>query len=226
MWDVSTSFSESSKTLKMVAVPSSETSVTTGWITGTWQFSKWNKRNSSVFRDSPCIYKHTRRNTSEDLGHQSSGFSVSEQIPALCGTHNSGSHSSSRPCVCVCVCVCVFFFYGEKLLFPRQPPSWSNIPCRLTATTYWLYSQLSFIAGGGCLSTTWGHPYYSERGPLNMDAIKTVYITNLWTAVAQWLRCCATNRKVAALIPADVIGIFHWLKFFPITLWPWGRLSL
>ena len=30
-----------------------------------------------------------------------------------------------------------------------------------------------------------------------------------WTAVAQWLRCCATNRKVAGSIPAGVIGIFH-----------------
>jgi len=29
------------------------------------------------------------------------------------------------------------------------------------------------------------------------------------TAVAQWLRCCATNRKVAGWIPAGVIGIFH-----------------
>jgi len=29
------------------------------------------------------------------------------------------------------------------------------------------------------------------------------------TAVAQWLRCCATNRKVAGSIPAGVIGIFH-----------------
>ena len=28
------------------------------------------------------------------------------------------------------------------------------------------------------------------------------------TAVAQWLRCCATNRKVAGSIPAGVIGIF------------------
>jgi len=28
---------------------------------------------------------------------------------------------------------------------------------------------------------------------------------SLGTAVAQWLRCCATNRKVAG-----VIGIFHW----------------
>jgi len=28
------------------------------------------------------------------------------------------------------------------------------------------------------------------------------------TAVAQWLRCCATNRKVAGSIPASVIGFF------------------
>jgi len=29
------------------------------------------------------------------------------------------------------------------------------------------------------------------------------------TVVAQWLRCCATNRKVAGSIPVGVIGIFH-----------------
>ena len=28
-------------------------------------------------------------------------------------------------------------------------------------------------------------------------------------AVAQWLRCCATNRKVAGSIPDGIIGIFH-----------------
>ena len=28
--------------------------------------------------------------------------------------------------------------------------------------------------------------------------------------MAQWLRCCATNRKVAGLIPDGVIGIFNW----------------
>ena len=27
--------------------------------------------------------------------------------------------------------------------------------------------------------------------------------------MAQWLRCSATNRKVAGSIPASVIGIFH-----------------
>ena len=28
--------------------------------------------------------------------------------------------------------------------------------------------------------------------------------------MAQWLRCCVTNRKVAGSIPDCVIGIFHW----------------
>ena len=31
----------------------------------------------------------------------------------------------------------------------------------------------------------------------------------LSTAVAQWLRCCPTNWKVAGSIPDGVIGIFH-----------------
>jgi len=34
-----------------------------------------------------------------------------------------------------------------------------------------------------------------------------VYCTTA-TAVAQWLRCWATNRKVAGSIPDGVIGIF------------------
>ena len=34
------------------------------------------------------------------------------------------------------------------------------------------------------------------------------------TAVAQWLRCCATNQKVAGLIPASVSGFFIDIKSF------------
>ena len=34
------------------------------------------------------------------------------------------------------------------------------------------------------------------------------------TAVAQWLRCCATNRKVAGSIPASVSGFFINIKSF------------
>jgi len=38
---------------------------------------------------------------------------------------------------------------------------------------------------------------------------KRHYSIELGTAVAQWLRCCATNRRVAGSIPAGVNGIFH-----------------
>jgi len=34
------------------------------------------------------------------------------------------------------------------------------------------------------------------------------------TAVAQWLRCCATNRNVAGSIPAGVSGFFIDIKSF------------
>ena len=44
------------------------------------------------------------------------------------------------------------------------------------------------------------------RAPFNVLA---EWIITAGTAVAQWLRCCATNRKVAGSIPDGVIGIFH-----------------
>jgi len=34
------------------------------------------------------------------------------------------------------------------------------------------------------------------------------------TAVAQWLRCCSTNRKVAGSIPTSVSGFFIDRKSF------------
>jgi len=34
------------------------------------------------------------------------------------------------------------------------------------------------------------------------------------TAVAQWLRCCATNRNIAGSIPAGVSGYFFDTKSF------------
>ena len=34
------------------------------------------------------------------------------------------------------------------------------------------------------------------------------------TAVAQWLRCCVTNRKVAGSIPAGISGLFIDIKSF------------
>jgi len=42
-----------------------------------------------------------------------------------------------------------------------------------------------------------------------------VFEIGVWgTAVAQWLSCCATNRKVAGSIPASVSGSFIDIKSF------------
>ena len=40
------------------------------------------------------------------------------------------------------------------------------------------------------------------------------------TAVAQWLRCCATNRKVAGTILARVSGFFIDIKSFRLHYGP------
>jgi len=37
---------------------------------------------------------------------------------------------------------------------------------------------------------------------------------NMGTAVTQWLRCCATNRKVAGSTPAGVTGFFIDIKSY------------
>jgi len=53
-----------------------------------------------------------------------------------------------------------------------------------------------------------------------------ILITTWGTAVARWLRYCATNHKVAGSIPAGVSGFFIDIKILQIALWPWGQLSL
>jgi len=49
----------------------------------------------------------------------------------------------------------------------------------------------------------------------NHDSSCFSYLLYIYrTAVAQWLRCCATNRKVAGSIPAGVSGFFSDIKSF------------
>ena len=38
--------------------------------------------------------------------------------------------------------------------------------------------------------------------------------------MAQWLKCCATNQKVAGSIPAGVIGVFMDIKSFRLHYGP------
>jgi len=48
--------------------------------------------------------------------------------------------------------------------------------------------------------------------PLSNIRSFSLYTAHLW--VAQWLRCCATNRKVAGSIRGCVSGFFMDIKFF------------
>jgi hypothetical protein len=54
--------------------------------------------------------------------------------------------------------------------------------------------------------------YYAahiQRGAAHLTKYFSKLLVKTGTAVAQWLRYCATNRKVAGSIPDGVIGIFH-----------------
>jgi hypothetical protein len=42
-----------------------------------------------------------------------------------------------------------------------------------------------------------------------LDGLFLKATLDISVAVAQWLRYCATNQKVAGSIPDGVIGIFH-----------------
>ena len=49
---------------------------------------------------------------------------------------------------------------------------------------------------------------------LNELEVRKQYQIETGTAVAQWLRCYATNRKVGGSIPAGVSGFFIDIKSF------------
>ena len=59
---------------------------------------------------------------------------------------------------------------------------------------------------------------YEPTSELNQKQFATsfelLHTSPTGTAVAQRLRCCATNRKVAGSIPASVSGFFIDIKYF------------
>jgi len=91
----------------------------------------------------------------------------------------------------------------------------------LQAISSFMHSHLSFKSASSSSLYLFTHQQYSH--PLTLRggfSFSTPHLTphnfqipkrNLpagVTAVAQWLRCCATNRKVAGSIPASVSGFF------------------
>jgi len=76
------------------------------------------------------------------------------------------------------------------------------------------------------VSPAWQIPQSKREWKLYSREKTMACIEKLVTAVAQWLSCCARNRKVAGYIPAGVIGIFHWHRIIRIALWYWVRIIL
>ena len=72
--------------------------------------------------------------------------------------------------------------------------------------------EITFFIGKDLRNTKHAHDHRIKLTPLYMHTYN--YITVVGTAVAQWLRCCATNRKVGVSIPAGVNGLFSDIKSF------------
>ena len=93
--------------------------------------------------------------------------------------------------------------------------SWGNIK---TCIGTYSFVVISFVFPVGCNKYTHGGLLVASfLSPVFYEFCLTeglAYYGNklclyVGTAVAQWLRCCATNRKVAGSIPGGVNGIFH-----------------
>ena len=69
----------------------------------------------------------------------------------------------------------------------------------------WVIMRRVLIISDRCFETTYQSHPQEFKNPKE----------SLWgTAVAQWLRCCATNRKVAGSIPDGISGFFIDIKPF------------
>jgi hypothetical protein len=70
-----------------------------------------------------------------------------------------------------------------------------------------------FISSPASSDLLWSlaaHLFKLKPGPFLVECTDIVNLQfYVPLMVAQWLRYCATNRKVAVSIPGGVIGIFH-----------------
>ena len=66
-------------------------------------------------------------------------------------------------------------------------------------------STVRLLLYDSCWEIAPNQPYSTYERILKTHA----YVIRTGTVVAQWLRCCATNQKVALSIPDGVIVIFN-----------------
>jgi hypothetical protein len=94
------------------------------------------------------------------------------------------------------------------MIFPTSCYFLSTVKCFLgrflTTTAFCQSTRQTLGSKCGCCTM-----YSTVSNNTVVWHINTLYLCNLWRAVVQWLRHCATNWKVAGSIPDNVTGIFH-----------------
>ena len=92
--------------------------------------------------------------------------------------------------------------YGQNAKdIPTEPCHFLRIKAKLIKVTEWLIHTQNREVDKGLFFNL-------------LDLFLQLYLFKWGTAVAHWLRCCATNRKVAGPIPAGVSGFFTDIKTF------------
>jgi len=89
------------------------------------------------------------------------------------------------------------------------------IPCSVVGENLMVADRIDhkFLAFVEMLCRHIGLPLDGHTGQLNPIYTSNPYIDVIHiiraTSVAQWLRCCATNRQVAGSIPDGISGVSH-----------------
>ena len=107
---------------------------------------------------------------------------------------------------------CVIDSKADHLLFYRSLSSPPRYPLQMPRRHWMLITE---SRKSRPWSTGWNRKLCHDAVSFPSEsvwrsAVIVQFMVDRGTAVAQWLRCCATNRKVAGSIPDGVIGIFHW----------------
>ena len=133
----------------------------------------------------------------------------------------STSFSFCNICMCICVLLIYKVLYLYKLFFVI---TWSSL---ITAQISWNRRQLGVypytvycVTSNFCdwiqkctviCDSSYYVPLIVASSSENYGRRKKCSVpSHGGTAVAQWLRCCTTNQRVAGPIPDGVTGIFHW----------------
>jgi len=100
----------------------------------------------------------------------------------------------------------------ELLVYSPKHPRWRKTPCLLSETPFAVHSQIPSTLEEFCCKRNFRMRHAVVTGTHLAWQTQISYYSNMsggprWR---NWLRHCATSRKVAGSIPDGVTGTFHW----------------